>query len=423
VYTRLFGYLGTAAFILTLSGCAEPAVKLCEGGCPDGQICDIETNRCIEWRPPECPKDMGRYMSLAVDSEDQVVFSTYTRRYGDLIVGRVLSDGSMDCEYVDGITATRDDDVGLYSSLALDMFDRPHVAYFDRTNGKLKYAKKSGEEWTIVTIPHATAEDDIRGRASSLAIDSEMLPHIAYWDETSGDLELVKKVPEGRWAVERIPLENRREDWPKTFGGEVGRIVALVLDSKDREWIAFRDMHNGSLKVAGRPGDGWTVLEVDPGTDVGSWVSAALDSDGNAAIAYHDRKNGTLNYASNQDGTLKRLVVDDGIITFENGAQHRRPVGQHCSLAFGFDGLPRIIYLDGATLDLKLVVGIKGNGFEDPQIIDDVGTIGFFSDIKLGLNQLQALSCRYSRDNQGDLVVDLAAYQFEAGISKLGGGW
>ncbi|MFQ5885244.1 MAG: hypothetical protein ACE5IO_09115, partial [Thermoplasmata archaeon] len=41
------------------------------------------------------------------------------------------------------------DDVGLWTSLALDVDGCPHIAYFDWTNADVKYARWTGSNWSI----------------------------------------------------------------------------------------------------------------------------------------------------------------------------------------------------------------------------------------------------------------------------------
>ncbi len=400
-----------------MAGCESGVmVGPCGDGCPEGKVCDPQTGKCVDPRPPDCPADLGRYLSVDADSTGSTVFSSYTTDYGDLVVGRIRADSNMNCEYVDGLGS----DVGLYSSLCVDHLDRPRVAYFDRTNGRLKFARKSAEGWEVMTVPWTGAEEHVVGRSCSLALDSDGLPHIAFLDETAGTLNVAREAPDGRWAVEVVDRAENG-DWSGSLGGDGGRMISAVVDTKNREWIAYRDIGSGAVKVAGRQPDGWSIIEVDSDTDLGSWISAALDRDGNMALAYYDRDRGVLMYAWNQDGALRQVVADTGEETTDNGAVRKRPVGQHCALAFGRDALPRILYLDGATLELKLVVGLAEGGFSPPQVLSADGAVGFYNSLALGPDGLHAASCKLGRNPEGGSQAGMVRFRLDAGTMTLGG--
>lgn len=71
------------------------------------------------------------------------------------------------------------------SSLALDSSGNPHIGYYNKTEGDLKYAVKSGGTWSFETVDSA---GDVGGY-SSLALDSFDNPSISYYDATNGDLK------------------------------------------------------------------------------------------------------------------------------------------------------------------------------------------------------------------------------------------
>ncbi len=417
---------------LVLGACAGEGLP-CPDGCPTGQACDVERGVCVEVRP-EVPVDVGRWASAATDDAGWLWVAAYAGRFGDLVVAHERADGALVYEYVDGLPPVRQgrldgppgvpllagDDVGLYASLALDGLDRPHVAYFDRTHGDLKYAHRTGQGWNLLRVPRAGDEQGPVGRLCALALDAAGLPRIAYLEEQTGALRLARKHADGRWAIEQVQACAPDQAWPGSLGGEVGRRLALVLDLRGGEWIAFHDPCTGALQVASRLNEGWTMRELAPGPGAGTWLDAALDADGNLAVAYHDRARGALMLARNRAGVLERVVVDDGLRAAPSGAVRRRPVGAHCALAFGADGQPRLLYQDGATLDLWLVQGTPDGGLSAPERLDEGAPVGFFSDLVPGPRGLRAVSYHLARDEAGGPAGGLRTYLVEV-TGKLWG--
>jgi hypothetical protein len=404
------------------SACAASGLP-CPGGCPPGLACDLTTGQCVEVRP-EVPADAGRWASAAADLAGRLWVAAYAGRYGDLVVAHERPEGSLEFEYVDGLpTVTHGppllgDDVGLYASLALDLLGRPHVAYFDRTHGRLRYGTRGSQGWSLVTVPRAGAELGVVGRAASLALDASGLPRIAYVAEDTGSIRLARKHADGRWAVEEVQACGPGPNWPGSLGGEVGRPVDLVLDERGGEWVAYQDPCSGALRAASRLSAGWTVWELDPGPGAGSWLSAALDPQGNLVVAYHQRAEGVLRLARNRHGVLERLVLDDGLRTAPSGAVRHRPVGAHCALAFGRDRLPRILYQDSAELSLWLLEGEPDGGFRPARLVDGAAPTGFFASLAPSLVGLRAVSFHLARDAQGASSGGLRTYTLEDGSGE-----
>jgi hypothetical protein len=49
-------------------------------------------------------------------------------------------------------------DVGAYTSIKVDASNNPHISYYDRDNGNLKYAHKSGGVWSSEPADAAAAD-------------------------------------------------------------------------------------------------------------------------------------------------------------------------------------------------------------------------------------------------------------------------
>jgi hypothetical protein len=74
-------------------------------------------------------------------------------------------------------------DVSAESSLALDPFDDPHICYSD--GSELKYARKTTGNWIIDAVNNGVG---FPGRTISLAIGTNDIPQISYYNSVSQDL-------------------------------------------------------------------------------------------------------------------------------------------------------------------------------------------------------------------------------------------
>jgi hypothetical protein len=168
---------------------------------------------------------------------------------------------------------------GQRTSLVLDTQSNPHIAYTDGDTGALKYVRKNGGSWMRETVPSAGSAGGERG--VSLALDGSGNPHIAYENLNGSELRYARKAGSG-WTVEIVP------DVEPAY-------VSLALDVHGSPHIAFYDrrafgsLSETILKYASKSGSAWTFEGADDDGDVGHFASLALDADGNPHIAHCKR--------------------------------------------------------------------------------------------------------------------------------------
>lgn len=135
---------------------------------------------------------------------DKIVIAGYNSTYGDLVFGIYdenvntidgehitwyFIDGVPEAEVTNGPTGPRGgiselgDDVGSYSSMAIDSLNRIHISYYDKTNDNLKYAlltpidtESFGFTKTIINVD----TEGITGLFTSITTGSDNKPAITY---------------------------------------------------------------------------------------------------------------------------------------------------------------------------------------------------------------------------------------------------
>ena len=269
----------------------------------------------MAWTKPFDPVDPsgGVYTSLALDPYDNTPhISYYDDDYGDLKYATLRS-GEWIIETIDSVG-----DVGLYTSLALEsrgaLNPNIHISYYDRTNGDLKYAFLSGTTgtWDIQILDGDTSSlgnggtlGDV-GLYTSITLDILNNPYISYYAQHAEELRLAY-TGEGpypsSWWVESGPNAQ--------IGGES---TSIALDPLFiNPIIAYFDLNSQSLKLAmydradafsypiiDNPYPDWGVELVGYGTSIED-ISLALDSGGEPHIIYSD-----VGYTF-PGGSLKRM--------------------------------------------------------------------------------------------------------------------
>jgi len=179
---------------------------------------------------------------------------------------------------------------GLFTSIAVDSNGIPHISYYDFDGKNLWYSRRFGQTgWTLEQVD---SPGDV-GQGTSIALDANGLPHIAYYDASNENLRYAVKTATNLWKTG--PIDSQ---------GSVGLNPSLALDSFGRPHVSYYDATNKTLKYAKlslvtTQGSAlpWSKETVDSTGDAGRYSSICLDSGGYAHICYYDAANQCLKHA------------------------------------------------------------------------------------------------------------------------------
>ena len=178
---------------------------------------------------------------------------------------------------------------GLNTSIAVDNRGNPHIVYCQSITwtdpADLKYAVRIDGVWQISTV----VTGGVRGRFPTIALDHWDRPHVAWLDIDSHDPTRATVrygvLNSGQWEIEDVDtLQNVELGF-----SEARKSTSIVLDETWRPHIAYADKH--FLRYAYKPFDTWqytTVLESSEDLYKGL-VVMRLDSNQQPALTFWQR--------------------------------------------------------------------------------------------------------------------------------------
>lgn len=261
---------------------------------------------------------------------------------------------------------------GFNNSTAVNNNSNPAVSYINKGKG-LFFAQKIGNDWEKEKV----AENSLAGNQTSLAFNSNGIPHILYISKDFS-LKLAKRKAEGeKWEIKKIHKDaasscdiefydgnddnslgymsfwnpsqgmmygiktSKGKGWKTGLleGGEVGKWSSLAVDEQGIAHVSYLDFEEKELVYANYgKGEGerkrWRKQTVDF-ANVGAWNSIALDENSSPSIGYTNKKDDSLKYAKqNETGweienleNLKGEEINFGylgnspVISFYNGGE------------------------------------------------------------------------------------------------------
>jgi hypothetical protein len=240
--------------------------------------------------------------------------------------------------------------VGSYTSLVLDSQGSPWIAYYDAANRDLKLATYDGTRWQKNTID---SEGDL-GLYCAMALDADDNPCIVYCVSVGFNDQRLKfaSYDGSEWQIDTIDS-----------GGVTGTWCTIALDSEDNPNLAY--VKGSDLIYATYDGSEWTMTTLSEDADVIWFSSIALDANDTPHIMFQDHTNGDLKYAIYGRDTWSFYTLDsDG------------EVGLWPSLAIDSGTFPHVAYFDQTNIDLKYTFR-DTDGWQS-ETVDAEGNVGSY---------------------------------------------
>ena len=167
------------------------------------------------------------------------------------------------------------------TSLALDKNNVPYVAYEDGANGyKVTVMKYNGAAWETVGSAGFSAGLSV---GEDLVLDKNNVPYVAYDDGANGYKATVMKYNGATWETVG----------PADFSNDAAWYLSLALDSHGTPYVAYTQLssspENNRATVMKFNGTGWVPVGVPYFTPVSaSYLSLKLDKNDTPYVAYRD---------------------------------------------------------------------------------------------------------------------------------------
>ncbi len=283
----------------------------------------------------------GSELSLAVGVDGYPVVSYFDSPATNLMVAKCA-----DAACAAGTTLTTVDStgyVGSTSSIAVGSDQLPIVSYYDFSNGALKVTHCGDAACTSGNTTTTVSATNDAGKPSVIAIGLDGLPVIAHRSDTDDRLRFVK--------CGNAACSAGNAEYTVDASGTVGGWLDLDIGADGLPLMAYLDATNLNLKVAwcgtADCSGGITLTTLDSAGDVGYFASLTVPPDGLPIVAYNDATNDDVRIVKCRNLSCSALsatvVVDSAGV-----------VGVDTSITVGVDGLPILSYQDVSNGDLKV---------------------------------------------------------------------
>jgi hypothetical protein len=243
----------------------------------------------------------------------------------------------------------------IYTSLALDSEGLPHISAFDGVNQSLRYTRLQGQAWRSEVIDGRSG--DGAGSHSALALDRQDRPHISYLYFPHDPIRHLRYAhfDGSTWRIQTLDTQGTGH-------------TSIALDAQNQPRISYGGGPTQILKYTRRDGTSWQLETVD--TEVVGYTSLKLDSQGIPHISYSGGR--YLRYARFDGRTWRLETVDDlgpFSVVFNTSLVLDRQQRPHIA----YEGTPgglKYAHWDGTAWRIEVV---NASGGRNPSLALDSG--------------------------------------------------
>jgi hypothetical protein len=264
----------------------------------------------------DTPNDTGQYTSVAIDPSRGRTYVSYYDATNQALRAAVDIGGDGTCGPNNSWLCVDMDwgaDVGKYSSIAISPASgRVGIAYYDATNGNLKYGfclHPDLADCYTHDVDKGIFPVSSTGLYASLKHSSTGTWYISYHFDNPTNVDalmIAYSVDTGAGNCGHSAWEGWYQCDTIQVGEGVGQYTSLAVDGAGNRHIAYYDGGNGDLWYATSgsgtncgPGNTWLCYPVDAAHDVGQYASMYVDDGNRFHIAYYDATDDVLKYAVN----------------------------------------------------------------------------------------------------------------------------
>jgi hypothetical protein len=239
--------------------------------------------------------DTGQYASAGIAPGGTPMIAYYNETDTSLMFAE-RDGGTWTTETVDPFL-----DSGKHASFAYasGLFGRPSIAYYSsRTGGSLMYVRRliqispPAEIWGA---PETVDSSGDVGTFASLQFRNDRTPAIAYFDATNGDLKYAEKDSGGTWNISTVDDGN---------GNVVGENCAMRIRSNGNPVIVYQDSTAARIKLAEWNGASWKISNITEPAISGDQFGLALNARDEPLICWSTL--GAVGYAERLSGEWLR---------------------------------------------------------------------------------------------------------------------